>query len=127
MRKRVKRRLQGLTLTEVMVTTAILLVAIIGAMGYRYYSTLDTRKADEQITAGRIGLLLLEGWRGSGGRAQTDPYNNFNPVDLSVPGAKLQIAAGSTGPAMPAGFQPFGRYLAVSECDILRSYVIFGF
>ncbi len=106
---------KGLTLIEVMITILILMVAIIGAMAYRYYSSLDTRKADQQLTAGRIGLLLLEGWRGAGGRIQSDPYNNFNPVDLSNADAKIQISTGSTGPAASSGFQSFGKYLAVCE------------
>ncbi len=106
---------KGLTLIEVMVTILILMIAIVGAMAYRYYSTLDTRKADQQITAGRIGLLLLEGWRGAGGRAQTDLFNNFNPSDLSNLAAQLQISSGSSGPAVSSGFQSFGNFLAVCE------------
>ena len=112
--KRVLRN-KGLTLIEVMVTVLILMIAIIGAMAYRYYSSLDTRKADQQITAGRIGLLLLEGWRGAGGRAATDPDNNYNPANLSDAGAQLQISAGSAGPIKPTGFTQFGAYLAVCE------------
>ena len=114
MKKNVQKR--GLTLIEVMIAMGILMFAVIGAMGYRYYSALDTRKADEQITAGRIGQMLLEGWRGGGGRNMGDPYNSFNPVNLSVPDAQLLIANGSSGPPVPSGFTSFGStYRVMSE------------
>lgn len=111
---RTKKNTRGLTLIEVMLAILILGIAVIGAMAYRYYSSLDARIADQQITAGRIGLLLLEGWGGMGGRGPTDPDNNFKPPDFSVPAAKVVVAAGS-GPVTPSGFASFGSFTAISE------------
>ena len=52
------------TIVEIMEAMVILLIAMIGASGYRYYAALDARKAAMQATAARIGLLLCESWRG---------------------------------------------------------------
>lgn len=64
----------GFTLVEVMLATLILLVAVIGASGFRYYAALDGRRAAMQTTAVRVGQLLCESWRGL-----SDP-NTFDPV-----------------------------------------------
>lgn len=94
----------GLTLIEVMVAMVVIIVAVMGAMGFRYYSALDARKADVQVTAGRLGLILLEGWKSAGGRKNYDP--------IAVLSSELVIADGATGPAVPAGFTalPNGSY-----------------
>lgn len=64
----------GFTLVEVMAAILILLVAVIGASGFRYYAALDCRRAAMQTTGARVGLLLCENWRGL-----SDP-NTFDPV-----------------------------------------------
>lgn len=68
------RSTSGFTLVEVMLATLILLVAVIGASGFRYYAALDGRRAAMQTTAARVGQLLCESWRGL-----SDP-NTFDPV-----------------------------------------------
>lgn len=64
----------GFTFTEIMGVILVLTVAVLGASAYRYHATLDTRKADLQTTAARVGSLLLETWRG------TSNPNTFDPV-----------------------------------------------
>jgi prepilin-type N-terminal cleavage/methylation domain-containing protein len=64
---------KGLTIVEVMVAITVLAVAALGASAYRYYSTLDVRRADMRTTAARLGLLLCESWRGAGGDTSYDP------------------------------------------------------
>ena len=71
------RRTRGVTLIEVMLAILILSVAVFGASGYRYYATLDARKADMHSTAARIGLLLCESWRGVKGAETYDPTAYF--------------------------------------------------
>jgi len=103
----------GLTLIEVILAATIVIVAVIGAMGYRYYSALDARKADVQLTAARVALMFLDSWRGAGGRAPTDTYNIYNPLNLSVSDCGLQVNAGG-GPEVPSGFNLFGSYCVVA-------------
>ena len=105
---------RGLTLIEVVVAATVLVVASMGAIGYRYYCVLDERKADVQLTAARLGLMFMETWRGAGGRAPTDPYNIYNPLNLSVPASGLQVNAAG-GPGVPSGFNSFGSYCAVAD------------
>jgi prepilin-type N-terminal cleavage/methylation domain-containing protein len=76
-------RRKGLTIVEVMVAITVLAVAALGASAYRYYSTLDVRRADMRTTAARIGLLLCESWRGTGGDTSYDPTAHLG-TDLTI-------------------------------------------
>jgi prepilin-type N-terminal cleavage/methylation domain-containing protein len=93
----------GFTLVEVMVTVVILLVAVIGTSGYRYYAALDAKKADRQVTAARTALLLCESWR-----AASDP-NLFDPEEKFE--SQLTISPSSNyGPDVAEGFTELGNY-----------------
>ena len=70
--KRLKSK-GGFTIVEVMITAVILLVAVLGSSGYRYYAALDARKAAMQAADSRVGLILCESWHGVGGIATYDP------------------------------------------------------
>ena len=59
-------RVKGLTLIEIMVAVLIIAVAVISAASFRYYCVLDAKKADVQVTAGRLAWALLESWRSRG-------------------------------------------------------------
>jgi prepilin-type N-terminal cleavage/methylation domain-containing protein len=72
-----KKRTAGLTLIEVMVSVVIIVVGVLGAAGYRYYCALDARKADIQITTARVGSMLLETWKATGGSSDFDPLTEF--------------------------------------------------
>ena len=106
-------RHRGVTLIEVIVAMVIMVIAVMGAMGYRYYSILDARKARVKITAARIGSMLLENWKGTGGHGE--PADAYNPQDIGF-GSRL-IVSGSSGSVMgaPGGFQSFGAYRVVAE------------
>ncbi len=105
--KRLKS-ISGFSLVEVMLAILILLVAVLGASGYRYYAALDARTADLQTTAARTASLLCESWRGV-----SDP-NTFDPTQLATdPNSALAIETGydgHDGPAVPADFTPLGIY-----------------
>jgi hypothetical protein len=90
----------------------VIIVAIIGAMGYRYYSILDARKARVQISAARLGSLLLESWKGTGGRSE--PADEYNPLHLEF-GSVPVSGPVNTGPSVPADFSAFGRYIIVVD------------
>jgi hypothetical protein len=94
----------GISLTETMHAVAILSITLIGVSGYRYCSTLDTRKADAYIGSARIGYLLSESWRGMQG------YEAYDPVARL--GTGMTIAA-NEGPDAPASYTVLGNYKIV--------------
>ena len=112
--KHKRKRNAGLTLIEIMVAAVVVVVAVIGAIGFRYYCVLDARKATVQLTATRVGLLLLEGWNAMGARSPTDPSNNYDPLNLPEIGSQLKIVS-DIGPEVPPAFNSFGSYLVVVD------------
>ncbi|MHC4395170.1 MAG: type IV pilus modification PilV family protein [Planctomycetota bacterium] len=114
-----KKHSNGFSLVEVMIAILILSVAVIGASGYRYYAALDARKADMQMTASRVALMLCESWRGLNGDQNYDPTNYF--------GSELQLVAieDHYGTTSPGGFNMLGRYQATLNnlpCYITMSW-----
>lgn len=85
-----KKQKKALTLIEIMAAMALIFVAVIGAMSFRYYCALDARKADVQITAARLASTLLQAWRATQGSL------DYNPV--TELGAELPISDSTTGP-----------------------------
>lgn len=90
------RRAGGATLVEIMIATVVVLVVVTGIMGYRYYSALDAKKAEVRVVSGRISLLLLEGWKGTGGATDYDPELIF--------ASEFPISTSVVGPAVPTDF-----------------------
>ena len=101
-----RHKKSGLTLIEVMLAAVVLMVALIGAMAYRYYAALDARKADIQMTGSRNAMMLLQSWRGNGGRPVGTGADEFDPTSLSSTG--LTIQASGIGPSAPVGFDSCG-------------------
>ena len=91
----------GFTLVEVMVSILVITIIVVAAMGARYLAVRQARRADAQNTAGRIALLLLEGWRSTGIHSDYDPEARFS--------GQMTITAGAGGPATPTGFTTLGN------------------
>lgn len=107
----------GLSLVEVLITIVIISVAVIGAAGYRYYCVLDARKADMQITGAKFASLLLEGWKGTGARADYDPTACYFGPELTITKSGIfEFGPDNTiiylSPAVAEGFWPVGIYTA---------------
>ena len=116
-RKKMKRitikQYSGLTLVEIIITILVVVIAFIGAMGYRYCCALNARKADVQVSAARLGAMLLETWKAAGGYSRSDPLNDYNPEELAFGPEVLITDSGSTG---PGGLEnEFGNYLIVAN------------
>jgi hypothetical protein len=88
----VKRRkfAAAVTLVEVVVATAVLVIASMGALSYEYHAARDAQVARAQITATCTAQLLLEDWMSTGGSKNYDP-------------AKLGLGFSSAS-AIPADF-----------------------
>ena len=85
----------GMTLIEVMIAAVVVIVGVLGAMMYRYHSAVDARKADIQMGAGRVALLIMEGWKGASGAEDFDPSNDIGLEVLNS--ADISISSGSGG------------------------------
>lgn len=64
---------RGMTLIEVMLAVAIVIIAALGTLCYEYFCVHHIQFARSQIAATRIGQLLLEDWKSTGGSADYDP------------------------------------------------------
>ncbi|MHC4507897.1 MAG: type IV pilus modification PilV family protein [Planctomycetota bacterium] len=72
-----RERNRGVTLIEVMVGAVIIAVAVLGAINFQEYCAMHARWADVRATAGRIGLIAMEGWKGVAGSTAWDPLEPF--------------------------------------------------
>jgi len=97
----------GTNLIEVMVATAILAISVIGASGYRYYSSLNTKWAEVQTTAARLGNMLCGSWAGVKGDQTYNPAEHFY--------SSLDIDTLATTNDLPAGFVKSGGYRITLE------------
>ena len=105
----------GMSLIEIMVFIVVIAIAVIGTSGYRYFSILDIRRSDTEITAGRIAMMLCESWKGMGGGVST--YNPINDSDDSGIGL-ITTASSALAPEKPLTFTLLnngGYYKVVSD------------
>ena len=82
-----------MTLIEVMVSILLITIVVVAALGARYIGVKQARRADAYNTAGRLGLLLLEGWRSTGMHSAYDPVTRFS--------GQMTITDGASGPGAP--------------------------
>ena len=67
----------GFTYIEVLLGLTILVIAILGVSGYKYFSVLEARRSEGYVGASMVGNLLLESWRGYGGAYDYDPISQL--------------------------------------------------
>ncbi len=63
----------AVTLIEIMVAMAILVIAALGGLGYQYHAARHSRIARAEIIGIRTAQLLLEDWKSNGGSPTYDP------------------------------------------------------
>jgi hypothetical protein len=120
-----KKRNTGTTLIEVMMVVLIVMIAVLGAMGIRYYCVTDAKKADVRINATRIGSMLLENWKGTGGASNYDPTSQFSTSGF---GSKFTINASATGLAAPSGFTSLiNKYLIQDQANKAYYYATLSY
>lgn len=68
----------GFTLTEVSLAIAVIVVAALGSLCYEYLSIDHVRIARAELAATRVGQLLIEDWKSTGGQS------DYNPEDLNM-------------------------------------------
>ena len=95
------RNNKGFTLIDVLLSIVILIIAISGAIQFRYHAALGLRKAKMHNAASELALMLVETWRGTDGSDTFDSITHYNPA---------LIINTSTGPAKPADYSLLGSY-----------------
>ena len=100
------------TLVEVMAAIVIMSIAVIGASSYRYHAALDARKADMQMSAARVTLLLCEDWRGLKGIATYNPVSYLGSDLTIAPSSSFETGIINTKsfPVAAGGFTLLGIY-----------------
>lgn len=96
----------GATLTSTLISVAVILVALIGTSNFRYYASMDARKASALTAASRIALMLSENWRGMQGSLSYDPVAQL--------GSDITLIK-SEGPGNPGDFTLLGSYKIVMD------------
>ena len=69
---RKKSQRDGFTIVEAMVSLAIVIIVALGTLSFQYYSVRDSRSSEAQVTATRLGQLLLEDWKSTFGDSGYD-------------------------------------------------------
>ena len=64
---------KGFSLIEVMCAVFIIIIIALGTLCYQYLSIEHDRSSQAQIMGARIGQLLLEDWKSTGGDPDYDP------------------------------------------------------
>jgi hypothetical protein len=116
------KRVGGLSLIEVMIAICILAISVVGASAYRYCSTLDSRRADMQSAAARVGLLLCENWRGVKGSESWDPVAHLGS-ELTItpvvsPPERLSAGEFTTLGAYTVSMDGINYYVGLSWKDV---------
>ena len=112
-------RSRGFTLVEVAVSILLVATIILAALGVRYLAVKQARRGDAYNTAGKLGQMLLEGWRSSGAPATYDPIARFAGQTVIV------ITTTTMAPPAPTGFTTLGRYQVV--LDNVNYYVTLAY
>ena len=112
MKKYERRFCSALSIIEVMVFVVIISIAVIGVSGYRYFTTLEIRRSDCELTAGRIASLFCESWKGLGGVPAYNPISDVNNLGI---GLSITEESHTMTPPAPLNFTALGYYRVVSD------------
>jgi prepilin-type N-terminal cleavage/methylation domain-containing protein len=109
----------GFTLIEVMIAVAITTIVALGTLSYQYYGVKHDRMATAQLAATRIGQLVLEDWKSTGGDPDYDPTTLGLGFTATGPGETgncfiilddqtfyIQLISGTPSPNPPSNPDP---------------------
>ena len=75
---------KALTFVEILVSLLVVLIVVVGVMGYLYAGMANTREAEARMSASRLALLIMESWK-----ANDADITIFNPTQLAGPRIKV--------------------------------------
>lgn len=112
-------RRQGFTLVEVMTSLLLVITIVLAALGVRYLAVKQARRGDAYNAAGKLGQMLLEGWRSAGAPSTYDPVTRFAGQMTLTP------TTSTMAPPVPSGFTLLGRYHV--ELDHIHYYATLAY
>jgi len=92
---------RGFSLTDTLISSVVLVIAVLGNSNYRYQSMLLAQRADMWRTGTAVAQLLCQSWAGAQGSSTYNPVSSLSSALTLVPG---------TGPSVGAGFTWLGSY-----------------
>ncbi len=92
----------GISIIETIIAMAILAIVVLGVLNFRYHSSKESWRANVEITAARIGSLMLESWKGAGGSSDWDPVEQMSSLS--------NIETSALGPAIPGDMNVKGIF-----------------
>jgi prepilin-type N-terminal cleavage/methylation domain-containing protein len=92
----------GVSLLEVLVAMVVLSVGMLGASGFRYYTAIQSKRAQASFNAIRAAQALLDTWCGLYGDEGYLPENHLSPL--------LTVSPSVSGPVAPTGYTILGTY-----------------
>jgi len=114
-----RTRSRGFTLIEVATSILLVTTIVLAAMCVRYLVVKQARRGDAYNTAGKLGQMLLEGWRSAG------TPNTYNPITRFAGQTAIVITTATMAPPAPSGFTTLGRYQVV--LDNVNYYVTLAY
>lgn len=99
--KRCKQFPKGISLIDTMVAITALAIAVLGASSFKYYTTIEVRKATSRADAARLALTLCESWKGLDGDLTYDPVTALS--------SQLTISTSANGPTEPNEFTELAK------------------
>jgi len=115
---------RGFSIIEIMVFVACILISVIGASGYRYLTTIEIRKSDQALIAGRTAEVLLQSWKGVGG---VNSYNPLNDTGLTNFELDIGVSTSTNSPTYPTNFILLGYYKVNVDNDEFTYYVTMSY
>ena len=91
-----RTRQRGLTLIEVAISMLLASVVITAMLSVRYYTVQHAKRADVYNNAGRLALLMIEGWRGAPEPGMYTPIASFGKEFTKFEPSK---SGGPSGPS----------------------------
>jgi Tfp pilus assembly protein PilV len=102
MKYQYNKRPSGMSLAELLVAMSVLIISLLGAVKFRYYSNLDAHKSEVQNKAVRLASTIMGRWKIMG---------DYSSYDLAVDMADvLTISELESGPTITGGFSTIGYY-----------------
>jgi hypothetical protein len=89
-----------------MIAMAIVIIVALGTLSFQYHGVKHSRSSEAQIAAARLGQMILEDWKSTGGAA------DYSPIDLAL-GFENSTSPETSGFKITLDYQTF--YLQLTQ------------